>query len=139
MPSQHSLIAELGRVFRFGMTGVVAALAYAAATFVIVETGLSNPVVAAAVGYFVAATISYLGHIYFSFRVEPDHRRFLWRFAVTVVLTFAMTIGCTWLIVDVLAYSYRLSILAMFVLIPATNYACGRFWVFSPGVKEVSQ
>ena len=135
MPNGTQVATEFGRLVRFGVTGTVAALAYAELTFVLVETGLARPVAATIFGYFVAATISYLGHMYFSFRVEPDHRTFFWRFVAMAAIIFAMTILVTYLVTDILGGSYRISIAAVTVLIPTTNYICNRFWVFQPGVK----
>lgn len=130
------LMTELGRIVRFGMTGTTAALAYSVITFTITRTGASNIIVATIIGFFAAATISYFGHLYFSFRVEPDHRIFLWRFLLTALVTFAMTIGCTWLVTSVWGYPDRAAIAAVTILIPAVSYTCGRFWIFLPGLKK---
>jgi putative flippase GtrA len=130
VPLLRASITEIARIARFGLIGTLSALAYAAVTSVLVRSGLAGPVPAAVIGYAMAGTISYLGHIYYSFGVEPDHRRFLWRFVLTVGVTLPMTIGCTWLITVMLGYPNYVSIVAVTILIPGTNYICNRFWVF---------
>ena len=131
-PNLGNLVVELGRLFRFGITGIVSALTYMVLTFVIVETGLAKPIIATIVGYLAAAILSYFGHLYFSFQVEPDHRKFLWRFLVTALVTFALSIFVTWLITDILGGSYRISIAVVTVLLPLINFFCSRFWIFFP-------
>lgn len=139
MPSVKKVIIEFRQLVRFGITGTIAALAYAGVTFILVETGVAGPVAATTFGYFAAAAISYLGHLHFSFGVEPDHRTFLRRFAVIVVVTFAMNIVVTWLTTNILNGSYRMSVAVVTVLIPVMNYLCNRFWVFLPGLKTAQK
>jgi putative flippase GtrA len=129
------LTIELGRLVRYGLTGTLAALAYAGVTTLLIESGLARPIAATIFGYFTAATISYLGHLYFSFRVQPDHQTFLWRFGVTVAMTFAVTTLTTYVITGYLSGSYGFSIAAVAALIPMMNYLCNRFWVFLPALR----
>ena len=126
---------EVARLVRFGITGVTAAIVYAAVAFLLVKGGLAKPVVASIVGFLCAATVSYLGHLYFSFRVEPDHRVFLWRFLIVTAITLAMTILLTYVITALLGRSYQIAIGAVIVLNPALSYLCSRFWVFLPGLN----
>ena len=133
MLNLKSMSIELGRVLRFGVTGIVSALAYVVGTFCLIATGTAGPLTAAVIGYTGAAAISYFGHLYFSFRVDPDHRTFLWRFAAIVAVNFSMTMMITYIVTNVLAAPYHFSIAVVAVLIPATSYLCNRFWVFLPG------
>jgi len=126
---------EFGRLFRFGLTGTVATLAYAGSTIALVRYDLLGPVSATIVGYLVGAIISYLGHLHFSFRVEPDHRTFVWRFVVTAAITFPVTIIVTYLVADLLHWPYQIAIAIVTVLNPAIGYLCFRFWVFFPGLN----
>lgn len=128
--SLHALATEIAHLFRFGVTGAVATLTYAVITSALATWAAADPVTAAAVGYLVAGSISYFGHIHFSFRVEPDHRRFFWRFVLTALVTFPLTVGCTWLITVVFGYSIYASVATVTVLVPLTNYLCNRYWVF---------
>lgn len=94
----------------------------------------------ATVAAFAAAfAISYFGHMYFSFRVEPDHRSMLPRFASVAAVSFALGLTVTWLLEGVLHLPHYLSILAVLVVIPAVNYFSTRFWVFSAVSSELGR
>lgn len=134
IPNATQLTIEFGRLVRFGLSGIFATLTYGGISSAIVETGLTRPVAAAVFGYLASATVSYYGHLYFSFRVAPDHRKFFWRFAVTSVITFPMAIVITYLITGVVGGPNGRAVAAVMVLIPLTNYFCNRFWVFLPGL-----
>jgi putative flippase GtrA len=134
----RQLTIEVGRIIRFGIVGVGAALVYAAVTALAVESGVASPVVASVAGHLVAGLISYFGHLHFSFAVNPDHQVFAWRFVVIALITIAMNVGVTFLLTTVLGMSYRVAVLVVMVLIPLTNYLCNRFWVFHPGLEPLS-
>jgi putative flippase GtrA len=127
---------EGGRLFRFGLTGMLATLAYAGSTIALVESELLGSVAAAIVGYLAGAAVSYFGHLHFSFRVQPDHKKFVWRFVVTAALTFCVTALTTYLTTDILHWPYQISIAAVVLLNPAIGYLCFRLWVFFPGLHE---
>lgn len=127
---------ELARLMRFGITGMAAAAVYAAVIFAVVKSALMQPVTASIVGFLCAACVSYLGHLHFSFRVEPNHRVFLWRFLVITTATFAMTVLFTYIITVLLGRSYQIAIVVVVVLNPVLSYLCNRFWVFFPGLRD---
>lgn len=126
---------EIGRLVRFGITGVVATIVYAAVTLILSEVCRVGAVTASVIGYFASAGISYYGHMRFSFDVGPDHKTYLWRFLTTSALSFALNIFVTWATTHVFGYSARVSVVLVSILVPATNYVCNRFWVFRPGLK----
>ena len=129
-------VIELGRLARFGLTGIVATLTYGGVSSAFVETGLTRPVAAAVIGYLASVMVSYFGHLHFSFRVKPDHQTFFWRFSVAAAISFPLTVLITYVVTDILGESYRLSIAAVMVMIPTINYFCNRFWVFLPGLNK---
>jgi putative flippase GtrA len=133
--SVRRLAPELGRFVRFGITGVIATLVYAAVTIILVERCSLGAIAAAIVGYLAPSGVSYLGHLHFSFSVRPDHRIYLWRFLIISTLLFIMNIATTWIVTGVLGYSARISAIIVSILIPVTNYFCNRFWVFLPGLR----
>jgi putative flippase GtrA len=135
----RQLTAEVARIIRFGIVGIAATLVYAGVTYLVVETGVAKPIMASVIGQLTAGFISYFGHLRFSFAVDPDHKSFVWRFLVIAAVTFAMNIGVTFLLTEVLGLSYRVSIVVVTVLIPITNYLCNRFWVFHSGLKSLAK
>jgi putative flippase GtrA len=129
------VLIEIGRLVRFGFTGLVVTFVYAAVTIVLVEAGGVGAIAASIAGYLAAGGVSYLGHLYFSFSVRPDHRAYVWRFLIAATLSFVLTIVITWIVTQVLGFSARVSVPVVSILLPATSYVCNRFWVFLPGLK----
>ena len=126
---------EVFRLVRFGLVGIVVAALYACITFLLVETGLCDPIAATIIGHLSAVGVSYWGHLHFSFAVAADHRTFLVRFLIVAAIAFAMNIGITWLLTEALGASPRIAIATVTLLLPAVNYLCNRFWVFLPGLQ----
>jgi putative flippase GtrA len=136
--AKFSLTTESARLARFGLVGVLATLVYAAATFVAVEFLVLAAVSASILGQLTSTAVSYFGHLFYSFGVESDHRTYLWRFLVVGVVTFALNGLVTHLLTDVLGINYRVSIVVVAILIPLTNYACNRYWVFRSGIQALA-
>ena len=130
------VITEIGRLIRFGLTGMITTLVYVVTAFVIVEMGVAGPMVATIISYCIAAIFSYFAHLHYSFRVRPDHRIYLWRFSFTVAITFSMTVGFTWLITEFWLGPFYVALIVIIMILPAISYACSRFWVYLPGLKE---
>jgi putative flippase GtrA len=121
---------------RFGIVGLCATLVYVAVAGFANEVFEIAPVFASLLGVAASTGVSYFGHVFFSFRVEPNHRDFLWRFLLIAALAFSLSAGMTWLIANVMQLSPRLAITTVTVLIPIINYLCNRYWVFMPGLTR---
>ncbi len=137
MTSVKQIRIEIGRILRFGVVGIAAALVYFCATFGLVQAGTS-PLAATLLGHGLAALTSYFGHQNYSFAVAADHRTYGVRFAVITLATVALNLAVTWLFTSVLAVSYLYSVAVVTVLVPAANYLGNRFWVFMPGLRPVA-
>ena len=130
---------EILRVARFGLVGVGATVCYAIVTFAIVWSGLGGSIVATIIGQGTSAFISYFGHLHFSFRVEPDHRAFLWRFVVVAVATFALNLLLTWGLISIFHEAYQVPIVAVAIALPIASYLLNRFWIFVPRLRGSSR
>jgi putative flippase GtrA len=136
IPELRVLLVELGRAVRFGVVGLCAMLVYVAVAGPANEVFGILPVFASLLGVTASTGVSYFGHLFFSFRVEPNHRDFLWRFLLIAALGFSLSAGITWFIANVMQLSARLAIVTVIILIPLVNYVCNRFWVFMPGLPR---
>jgi putative flippase GtrA len=134
MLTARKVLIEAGRLVRFGIVGTLAGVVYAVTTFLIITAGLGGPVTATIIGQVTAGFVSYLGHLRYSFAVEPNHRVFLWRFFVIAAVAITANIVTTWLLTSVLKLSHVYSIAVVMVLIPIVNYLCNRFWIFRSGM-----
>lgn len=135
LPKLSLLLTEIGRIARFGIVGIVATFVYVAATFVAVELLELAAVSASIVGQLTSTAVSYFGHALYSFRVHTDHRTYLWRFLVVAAVTFGLNGFVTYALTEIGGVSYRVSVIVVAILIPLTNYACNRFWVFRSGLQ----
>jgi putative flippase GtrA len=131
-------LRELLRMARFGIVGTAAALCYASTSFLIVWSGLGSSISATIIGHVAAALISYYGHLHFSFQVEPNHRRFVWRFLVVALTTFALNLILTWSLTSILHAPYQVPIAVVTVVLPVASYLVNRLWVFDPGIDDRS-
>jgi len=134
-PGYRTAWRELLQLVRFGVVGAGVAICYAAITFSIVWSGLGSPIAATIIGHITASLLSYFGHLYFSFGVDPNHRVFLGRFAVLTAATFALNVALTWVLVSTFHAAYQITILVVTIAIPAASYLLNRFWVFLPGLR----
>ena len=124
---------EAFRVARFGVVGLLSALVYAAVAAAFHQL-TQQMMLATIVGQAVSTTVSYLGHLHFSFSVHPRHRIFLSRFLFVVGVAFTVNIAATGFLSSVVPYQYV--ILIVMVLLPAVTFLASRFWVFLPGLAE---
>ena len=125
---------ELGRLVRFGLVGIFNFFLYIGVTLTAIEGLHLSPIVGSVIGQCVSVFVLYIGHLRYSFRVEPDHWTFLWRFIVIQIVLSLSNVGMTWLLTSPLALSHRLSIAILAVLIPAMSFLLNRFWVFASGM-----
>jgi len=131
-PAAPTLMHEFWRLVRFGFVGIVSTAAYAGLSWFLVWSGATTIMVATIIAYAVAATISYLGSVYITFAVEPDHATLASRFLVVLVVNFLLALAITWLITHVFLAPHYVAIVAVVVVIPVVSYLSQRLWVFSP-------
>jgi putative flippase GtrA len=135
----HGVKIEGGRIFRFSLVGICATFVYILVSTLANEIWRITPVPASILAQIASFVVSYFGHSAYSFRVEADHRAFLWRFALITGLTFVLATSATWLVADVGHLSPLVAIAVVAVLIPFVSYLCNRFWVFAPGLTSSSR
>jgi putative flippase GtrA len=134
-----ALLAEAGRVARFGVTGGCAALAYIAVSFAGVEALGVAPLPASTLGMLAAASVSYVGHRAFSFRVPPDHRAYLPRFLVALVAAYLAQAAIMTVATTLLRLPYLIGLIAVALTLPLVTYLINRLWVFGSGIRASSR
>lgn len=130
------LRTELARLFRFGVVGFTAMGAYWTITVVLTELGKVDAIAASLVGHLFAGVVSYLGHSFYSFKLEPDHGRYLPRFILVAGLTVLFNVAVIWLVVERLRLAPAVGATLVAVLIPCLNYALNRLFVFHPRARH---
>ncbi len=119
-------------LLRFAIVGTFTTIIY-----LVVSLGLSNsrfhlaPWAASMAGFAVSFVVSYLGHLFFTYRAKPDHVFYGPRFvSATLALVFAFSIGA-----QVLAVYFNLgrvrSNLLVAALFPPCSFLLHTFWSFA--------
>jgi putative flippase GtrA len=129
---------EILRLFRFGLTGVVATTVYATVALLAIEAFGAAPVAGSVLGYATATGVSFYGHSLFSFQVRLDHGTALRRFLVLSAASFVLSTGLMWLIADIMDFSPRIAVAVIVIVIPINTYICSRFWVFRDGLSPAA-
>jgi putative flippase GtrA len=125
-------VALLGKLGRFGSVGIASAMLYAGGMATAVDL-LGWSVMAANIfGFLMAASCSYLGHHYFTYGADGDHRRYVPRFLVQAVATYLLSTGITFAVAQ-FGLHYSWGVLLVVGLIPAINFCVMQFWVFATG------
>ncbi len=122
----------LWMLLRFAIVG-----AFSTITYLFVSLGLSDPRfhlaawAASLAGFAFSFIASYFGHLFFTYRAEPDHVFYGPRFVLaTLALVFAFSIGA-----QVLAVYFNLgrvwSNLLVAALFPPCSFLLHTFWSFA--------
>ncbi len=123
---------ELGRLFRFGIVGVAATAVYWVVTVTLAQGFGIGAVFASLLGVACSASVSYFGHQIYSFRVEPDHDRYVLRFILVNGFTLGLNLLLIWLIVDIIHFAPAIGATAVVIVIPCLNYVLNKYFVFQP-------
>jgi putative flippase GtrA len=132
MMSLHAIKVEAFRLLRFGLVGTSVALLYYVSSVAVVATALGTPLVATTIASVVSVFASYFGHMHFSFAVEPNHRKFVWRFGIAAAASYGLNLVLTWLLMHRLHIPYPIGFAIITAALPAWTYIVGRWWVFAP-------
>lgn len=133
MPALSKLqwrLDEFWRLFRFATVGILVTVLYTCMTLGLTQLVGMQAVMASVIGHVVAASASYAGHYFISFRSQQEHPVALPRFLIFVAFSLALNAAGTWGIVDVLHLPVIVSVAAIGALIIALGYLSGRFWIF---------
>jgi putative flippase GtrA len=137
MPGRFEHYAEeFWRLVRYGFVGLLGFVVYVVVNYIAIELLGSSAVLGALVAQAATLPLAYLGHANYSFRVQPNHTLFFWRFSVINALLFAANAGITWLLTGVLALSYKIAVAVAVIAIPMMSYLLNRLWVFKSGIES---
>ncbi|MEW6437631.1 MAG: GtrA family protein [Pseudomonadota bacterium] len=144
--SADHLIAAVGgrgglsRLLRFALVGSLAT-----ATYLVVSLGLSNPRfhlapwAASLAGFAISFAVSYFGHLFFTYRAEPDHVFYGPRFALATLALILIFSALS----QVLATDFNLgrlwSNLLVAALFPPCSFLLHTFWSFAARKGERSE
>ncbi|MEF2230688.1 MAG: GtrA family protein [Pseudodesulfovibrio sp.] len=120
---------------RYGITGVLALVVYLVLSNVLYC--FSAPIwLATAVAWCLSAATSYLGHIYFTYRVEADHKRMPVRFAIMLGFHLGLTFLITYVCLNVFGLPYLPTTVVTVCITPLATFPIGKYWVFKTSAES---
>lgn len=121
----------LGRVVRYGIVGVTVATLYSLTILALVPLVRPfSPTVASIVGFFLVLPVGFWLHCRYSFADRAGGEGQTWRFTVTNIASFIVSVGGMYMITEVIRISYLFGIAWNWVAVPAINFGIYMFWVF---------
>lgn len=125
---QHKLVRQF---LIFGVVGVISAVGHFGTLALLVETGLAGPVPASAVGFVIAASMSYALNRQFTFNATRRHVDAAWRFAVVAVVGFVLNGLLMQVFAVYLGIYYLLAQAITTLLVMVSNFLGYRIWAFA--------
>ncbi len=123
-------------LLRFGIVGVLATIVHYVVAVAAVELIGLVPVIANLVAFCCAFPVSFVGHLYWTFRGQTDghsaqDRRHYWgRFFVTALVGLGVSQLVVYVLADLLSVHHRIAFAAAILLAPATVFVLSKFWAF---------
>lgn len=115
----------------FAIVGGVSAVGHFGTLAVLVETGLASPVPASAIGFVIAASMSYVMNRQFTFNATRRHVDAAWRFAIVAVIGFLLNGLLMQFFTVYLGIYYLLAQAITTLLVMVSNFLGYRIWAFA--------
>lgn len=127
-PSTLPAPSWLGRLFRFGVTGLAATIIHVAvATWLIAQLGVL-PYVANPIAFLTATSFSYASNTLWSFSSQLS-RRTLWPYVCVSTLSCLATAGIS-AAAAAAQWDYRIGILLVILVVTPVNFAMHNLWTY---------
>lgn len=113
-----------------GVGGLATGLQYLI-LIVLVESQLSQPTLATAIGYGSSALFSYWANYHFTFASEAAHHQALPRFAAITICGLALNTAIMWLLNVLVGWHYLLAQVLATGIVLVWNFTANRRWTYS--------
>ena len=124
--------SALRLLFRYGLVGVFASFVHWMVSCLIFEYQNASYLIAHSIGFFSGLVPAYLGHYFFSFKDNQQHKLRFPKFFFVSFLAFIIHQIGAFLLVDKAQLGYSSFTLPLLVvLVPVFTFLLNRFWVFS--------
>jgi putative flippase GtrA len=121
---------SIRRLVRYGVVGLASATAHLGTTLLLVESGVTRPIIATNIGFALSVVVSYLLQRAWVFRSNRPHLQAFPRFLSVVAASAALNAAIVGVGHEILRVDYRLAQLVALVLIPIVNFTGNRLWTF---------
>ena len=129
-------MTSVSELFRFGVVGIFATIVHYIVAILSVEAMGFVPLIANVIAFGCAFPVSFIGHLYWTFREQTDghsadDRRQYWiKFFATALTGLAVSQIVVFMLADLLEVYHRIAFAAALVLAPATVFLLSKFWAF---------
>lgn len=120
----------LRKISYFGIVGVGAASTYALTVILFVEYFRLQPTYANLFGVSCSAVVSYLGHHHLTFQKKGNHKQFMPRFLLQIIMSYLTSVALFHYI-NYMHWSYFVGIVLVWIIIPIINFLLMQFWTFT--------
>lgn len=119
-------------MFRYGIVGVVASVVHGVVSYIVVNNYNIYYLYAHSVGFIFGLFTAYLGHYFYSFKDDKNHRDRFPKFLVIAVVGFTIHEVGAFVLVDYNDLDYSTRVLPfLVVVVPIFTFLLNKFWVFS--------
>lgn len=118
----------LGRLFRFGITGVAATVIHVAVATWLITQWVVLPYVANPIAFVIATSFAYAANTLWSFSSRLS-RRTLWPYACVSTLSCLATAAVS-AIAAAAQLDYRMGILLVILIVTPANFALHSLWTY---------
>jgi putative flippase GtrA len=119
------------QLMRFGIVGCAAACVHFSVLVFLVEIGLLKPLSANIIAFFVAFSVSYSGHRYWTFNAKQVQHRVAFTKLLLVQLTnLATNEGLFYIFLTYFNLPYPVALLIVLVTLPIFTFSLSKWWVF---------
>jgi len=122
--------ADLGRLARYGVSGLASAATQYGVLFLLVEGFGAWPVAASTAGFLASIVVSYVLQHAWVFRSTAGHAAAGSRFLAVTGAAFALNTGILWCGIEVLHGPYPVVQTVALVAIPVVNFTLNSLWTF---------
>lgn len=128
--------APAAQLLRFGAVGGAATVVHFIVAVLAVESAGLLPLLANMLAFICAFPVSFVGHLYWTFRGQTDghgsqDRRAYWlRFFATAIVGLLISQSVVFVVADLLSIHHRIAFASAVVLAPLSVFVLSKYWVF---------
>jgi len=128
-PVTEQKASLIGQIAKFGIVGVIATTIHILTAYFVQKTGVAEQLANFA-GFLCAATFSFCGNLFFTFRAKGSFRDYIKRFVVVSGSNYFASAGLIFVLTQKLGFPFEVSLLGMILTIPAISFLVQKLWVF---------
>lgn len=116
------------QITRFAIIGLLATCMHTGVLILLVESAAVAATIANVIAFLFAFVVSYMGHYYWTYKMQSDHSATLLKFFIIALGGLSLNYLIFFIAVDTLNTHYLLALLLVLIIVPALTYVAQKFW-----------